>query len=610
MISILNSKFNSSNIIKSIKDNKNLKENIVILLIFFIFSIIVSYPVFNNKMLIGYDTTFFIGAVEGIKDNILKWHQIPYRINYSYGMGNLVPIFYHNTILYITAFLQIIINFLFSSESLTSLLSFIITYFLLNFFSGITMYIASNSIFNNKKIAFASAIFYMFTYVRLKLLYYNGMLGMVISLVIIPIYILSLYEIFFRNEKKWYLFVITASLMFHSHIISTYLYGLFTVILFIFFIFTNYSKQKLLVFLKSIFITFLVNLFLLLPMVYCFLFLDILNPVELYPGIFKIGSVSMSLNIKRFFEMFPDINTKYYSPGLFLVIAILTIIIFLIYTIVSKIFIKNIIVFKEKCNDIDNNIHLNKFIIFLSFLTIVFMFLVLNFYDLSNKILHFIFYILQFRMRFYIFVLPFSAICFPYILYLLFNKLFFNIKKFKNYFYILFFVSISLITGIYIVNNTKNNSNYVENINGIYTLDYALRDSIIDDDSHIFSPYEPIEYSNNNVEILKYDFNNKTNVNFEYKINNFNNEEDYYVDLELYDYPVYKATDDNNNLIKISHGDHARARIYLNDKSGSINIRQYEPFSWLFADLISLLTIIIFIYYIINKNKLIKKNSI
>lgn len=237
------------------------KKNILLFFVFFILSLILSYPVMTDKFLIGHDTKFFIGVIDGLRDNILNWHQIPYRINYDYSMGNLQPIFYHNTFLYITALLQVLFNtkFEFDFGVLYNPASICITYFLIHLFSGISMYMASNSIFKNKKIAFASALFYLFSYVRLKLAYNNGMFGMIISFIFIPIFILSLYELFFRNEEKWYLFVLSASFLFQTHIITSYLFGIFTLCLFVFFLFTNFSKLRLFFFIKSLIVNFFIE---------------------------------------------------------------------------------------------------------------------------------------------------------------------------------------------------------------------------------------------------------------------------------------------------------------------------------------------------------------
>ena len=586
------------------------KKNILLFFVFFILSLILSYPVMTDKFLIGHDTKFFIGVIDGLRDNILNWHQIPYRINYDYSMGNLQPIYYHNTFLYITALLQVLFNtkFEFDFGVLYNPASICITYYLIHLFSGISMYMASNSIFKNKKIAFASALFYLFSYVRLKLAYNNGMFGMIISFIFIPIFILSLYELFFRNEEKWYFFVLSASFLFQTHIITSYLFAIFTLCLFVFFLFTNFSKLRLFFFIKSLIVTFLLNLFLLFPILYCIIKLNILNPAELYLGTFINGSLSYSVNLENFFKFFPPISSNYFSPGIFLVIGIIIILIYLSYILLNKFFINKSV--DNSIFDIDNNIYLNKYINFLSILSIVFMLLIFNFYDLSNKILHVLFSILQFRMRFYMLVIPLAAICFPYIVYLFLNKIL-NNQKFINILYILFFVSISLISGIYIINDVKNNANYADSVKGIYNLDYALRDAIVDFNSPIFFPDELIETSNENIHILNSNFNNRTNVNFEYEIKNFNDMQinnKLYVDIALYDYPVYKASDENNNQIEFSHGDHGRIRLYLNKNHGKVNIKQVEPFSWIIADFISLFTIIFCIYSIILKK--IKKNSI
>lgn len=614
MINILKNMISLFNNIKKFKYDKNLREKILLFLVFFILSIIVSYPVLTNKFLLGHDTKFFIGVIDGLRDNILDWHQLPYRINYDYSMGNLQPIFYHNILLYPTAIMQLLFNTKveFDFSVLFNPASINITYFLIHLFSGINMYIASNSIFKNKRIAFASALFYMFTYVRLKYSYYNGMLGMILSFIIIPIYILSLYEIFFRNEKKWYLFVISATLIFHSHMISTYLYAIFSVLLFIFFIFSNFSKHRLFVFIKSLIVTLCINLFIIWPILDCIFTMDIMNPAEMYHGTIISSSLADSINLNHFFEILPPIKSRYFSPGIFLLIAIIVIIIFLIYRFFNKFVLNKSNPNICKCDDVDNNSNLNNFIVYLSILTIVFMILVFNFYSINNNILYVLFSILQFRMRFYMLVIPLAAICFPYILYLLFNKLLFKFIKLKNFLFIMFFLLISLLTGIYIVADVKKNATYVDEIIGIYNLDYALRDSLIDFNSPVFFPNDLIETSDKSINIVSLNFSNRTNVDFEYELKNTDNQsnnKDLYVDIALFDYPVYRARDEKNNPIKISHGDHGRIRFYLNEKSGKIYIKQIEPLSWLIFDLISLFSFIIFIYYIIKKrnNKIVNK---
>ena len=191
------------------------KRNIYLFLI--LLTIISSITLFLiPNMSRGHDLIFHLSRISAIKDNmklgIIGGYIYPNYLG-GYGYGN--PLFYPDIFLYIPAFL--------SYCGLSVIASYKIFLVLINFFSVFSMYISVKGISNNKKSAIISSILYGFASYRLVDMFTRAALGETLAFIFAPLVIYGIYEIIYKDYKKFYILVIGMSGLLLSHLISSYL---------------------------------------------------------------------------------------------------------------------------------------------------------------------------------------------------------------------------------------------------------------------------------------------------------------------------------------------------------------------------------------------------
>ena len=190
------------------------KKNILIFLL--IATFITSFSLLLSKMYWGHDLVFHLSRIRAIKDNlnlgVVGGYMYPNYLD-GYGYGN--PLFYPDIFLYIPA----IISYL----GLSILSSYKLFLVLINFLTFLTMYITIKSITGNKKSAIVSSIMYGCASYKQIDMYTRAALGETLSFIFIPLIILGIYEIIYRDKNKFYILVIGMSGLILCHLISTYL---------------------------------------------------------------------------------------------------------------------------------------------------------------------------------------------------------------------------------------------------------------------------------------------------------------------------------------------------------------------------------------------------
>lgn len=203
------------------------KNKIIFLLIVVLLTIFACYPYLNHLTLWGHDISFHLNRIIGISEGI-KSGDFPVFINSKLidGMGYSTAIFYPEILLYIPAFLNLIGFGIGASYKL-----FII---FITFCTFISMYYAVNKIFQKKEIATLASLLYTFSLYRLYDVFIRAALGEIISFVFLPIVILGIYELIFRDKNKWYILALGLFGLSCSHVISLFLSVLLIITLCIF----------------------------------------------------------------------------------------------------------------------------------------------------------------------------------------------------------------------------------------------------------------------------------------------------------------------------------------------------------------------------------------
>lgn len=199
--------------------------------------------------------------------------------------------------------------------------------------------------------------------------------------------------------------------------------------------------------------------------------------------------------------------------------------------------------------------------------------------------------VLQFRFRLFLIVVPFISISVPYIVSLLINNK--TIKKIL-FFILILFSFISSISYIGSVNSEKK-LNFVPIY--IWNMDYFLTGT--KSQNEFDYNFKAIVY-NEDLRISNEVYKNNY-CYLDYKT--LNNGSDYYIDLPLFNYPVYKAYDENKNELKIENGENNLIRININKPKGSIEVVYKEPLFWQIGNIISLFFIIYLLFSVIFRKK-------
>lgn len=138
------------------------------------------------------------------------------------GYGYITKWFYPDLILVPFALAGLVTNAVFAYQFM---------WFSMTVLCGVFMYWAVNRIYNNPYAASISAILFAFAAYRLLDVYNRSAVGEALSFTFVPIVFVGLYEVIKGNYKKWYILTIGYSLLIFTHVLSTFLMFITTVII-------------------------------------------------------------------------------------------------------------------------------------------------------------------------------------------------------------------------------------------------------------------------------------------------------------------------------------------------------------------------------------------
>ncbi len=533
--------------IEKIKSNK---ETFILLGIILLSSI----WLISKGMPYAHDIEFHYGRVIGLTNCLKNGNIFGFIHEFYYGYGYATGLFYSNFYFYIPAIL--------SGLGLSYMTSFKVLYLIINIFTTLSIYYVLKSITSNKKLSIIGTILYMFSNYRLVDIYPRGAMGEILSFMIIPLVILGLYEIVFRDYKKWYLFTIGFVLLLLCHLITTFLVGVFAFI----FIVCNYKrfiedKNRFKYLIISGVVGLLLGSFFILPMLEQKLY----GNINIFEGESYFLPQDNIVSIKNFL-----LPTGFFNTNLGIVLILLL----PIRLFISK---KD---FKKKDND---KIKLLRFADCFYILGIIAWVSTTKIFPwkLVGNSLDFI----QFPWRLLIISTPFLV--FSYIIYFSFI----DKKKYTKYIYtIIVLISISEVL-LYSVQYGYRNKSYNMGLNEIGTGEYLIYGT----DTINLSKERNYITSNNSIDIMS----KKRGLKYEiyYRHNDYKNT---YITVPIFNYYGYKATGDG----KLVNGKNNLVRINLTKENGTVNISYGLTNIQKYSYIVSAITgISLFIYIIIEKEK-------
>ena len=263
----------------------------------------------SGKIVTGTDWLFHVSRVEQIYQNLKQgsfFTFIATDVFNQSGVGTFL--FYPNVFLYPWAFFRFFLN---------PINSFYAWYFLLTFLSFIISYFAMKE-FSNDNLVMAVSFSFLYVCNNYRLFVGTAVFGEFIASTFLPLCFLGFYELFFRNEKKWYLLSIGLSLLIYSHVLSVVI----SIQLFIFILLIGIICGKFYDFLKrwkelvkAIILTIVLTGFIIFPFVSDYIGKNIHAPYN---------SINLDLTPTFSTLLLNSLDNKpYQSVGLFIIIVLL-----------------------------------------------------------------------------------------------------------------------------------------------------------------------------------------------------------------------------------------------------------------------------------------------
>lgn len=226
-------------------------------------------PLFFDKLIIGHDTIIQLLRLEGIKDGYLAG-QFPVKVEPTFcgGYGYAFSIFYGSLFYNIPALFRLMgFSIQFSYKIYVALIN--IATVLISYYSFFVM-------LKNKKNAVIASVLYSLSVYRFYDLYQRGAVGEYTAMTFLPLIAVGLWKIYTSSDDKnlrkmWVMPVIGFWGVIQSHVLSTEIYGAFTLLLCLIMFKKTFKKDRFIVLLKIVLISAVLNANYLLPFLECFM---------------------------------------------------------------------------------------------------------------------------------------------------------------------------------------------------------------------------------------------------------------------------------------------------------------------------------------------------
>lgn len=564
-------------ITKICKDSNNIIIFSLLMIAFFI-SII---PTLNLLAInYGHDLNAHTLMIDGMKLAI-EYRDFPLYINYVSNnfTGDCSFIVYPYIFKYIPA-----IIYYFCLDINVSINIFII---IIQLFTIIITFYSTYIITKDKIVSINTTIFWLLFYYRLYNIFDRAAMGEYTALVFIPLFVSSVYNIFFDDKKKWYLLPLSLTFLIQSHVLTAfYIIILFLVFCIVLIVRIIKNKKILFILIKSALIVLLLNLWTLVPLIQYYLEQ-------------KVGTVLLGVDFMYFphditnvFLLNVDSIPIYNSFGLESLIA---------YIVIVIVLIRTIYLCRKNGSWKDN-------LLYFVMVAISFYYLIasVGFFNLdifySNPLIHYIFSKQQWLYREIGRGGFFVAIAFAMSI----NKI--NTKQWLKVLIVLIIASsLSLpyvINRCFGVNNVKISTDslmdYLPIIDGAdYYNDivsFGSKTDLIENDSDKVN-IENNDYflgSNSNNVIIKDEKFGYGQWIYEYEKTDDNIG---YINIPINSFTGYVVRDENNNIVPHSENINKQIQLTVDKKEGKFTIRFEPPLHWVIANIISLITLILIIAY-------------
>ena len=263
----------------------NRRENAVIIIMLLIIVFIASLPAFRNGVYNGFDLWFHMGRIESIATELSNGQfPVRYETESWYGNGYISTTMYGNILLYIPAILH--------QLGLATYKCYNIYVILTNLVGTCIAMYSFTRIFRDKRWGLIATEAYMLAGYYISNIYVRAALGEYTATIFIPLVVYGLYRILYENTDKGIVaktipLVLGVTGLIQTHILTTYMVAMMTLVFLLVFIKDTWKHIKELVISLLMIIT--LNAFFLVP------FLDSYLSYE-----FRAEQTSVGTNIQKY----------------------------------------------------------------------------------------------------------------------------------------------------------------------------------------------------------------------------------------------------------------------------------------------------------------------
>ena len=241
-------------------DKKSILDLLVVLGIT-IFSLAYLY---SDKIIVGDDLTYHLNRFQGLANAFEEGQILPKIYPYAnYGYGYASPLFYCDLFLYPFAILY--------HFGVSAVLCYKYCVFFYTLLGNLLIYFIFKKETNNRLLTLIAAVLYSCTNYHIQNIYVRAALGEILAMTFIPFVIHSIYRVLVKNEDAWAYLGVSFSCLLMCHLISTFLYALFFLIMIIIYIVLNRKdinlvKKTLITIIKGTLLALLLTAWYLFPM--------------------------------------------------------------------------------------------------------------------------------------------------------------------------------------------------------------------------------------------------------------------------------------------------------------------------------------------------------
>lgn len=541
-----------------------------------------AYPILDiSKFLYGHDIAFHSARVF-FAQNALEHFKIPTYLSCFDTLAYADQIMYPSLFIYIPAIINMFTKNIFLSINIFNIMIIVLGFLI--------SYISAKIISKSTFVAIIFTIVYNIFFYNLFNIYDRYALGEVIAVIFIPLFIAGLYNIYFEENKNIMIYVLGFTAIMQSHVITTFYLSIFLVIFATFFIRLTLSKKVFIELIKANVLFLLLNAWFIVP------FVDYYLNGHIFfsnPDVFDVTYVAHFQNLFAITD-----ETKYLakSSNHFGIESIIIYFINLSLLIGLKRY-KD----KEGFNNNEYNLSLLSFITFNIYLIFTFHNIILD--SLLNiEIFNKLYFIQQFSQR--IIGRSYVFLCISLALSMKIFSEFFN-KKLKiiiRLVIVLLLITVTFMCNKNYIYETKIKADSpdlpLEPLSMLIYNDYRVHFENGEGSEYKNitttknESFEEIKTNTDNIVIDNYQ-RDYLNIDFEYEIKDFDNSQDYFIDLPFYNYRYFKVRNNNNDVLSTYYGnDKNNVRIKLVSDKDKLSLRFEPPLSWIITKYILFLTIL------------------